>query len=241
MVGAALAGSRVPTPSTTAKSSSATSPLPPPPRRSGTSHAHGHHHHHGHALFHASRTPSPQKKPVGKLMPTLRKEPSASDSDDEATDPHAKHKKKRRGPLHPKHPNKHAEGARKRWRDAITERERKRYEGVWAANRGLLLSRRDLSPAVTQHPNTVTAGLQDEVSALVVRDLWGRSRLPPHVLEEVWNLVDGRGVGRLTREEFVVGMWLVDQALKGRKVPVKVQESVWASVRGAAGVRVRIR
>ncbi|KKY27823.1 putative eps15-like protein [Diplodia seriata] len=170
-------------------------------------------------------------------MPTLRKEPSASDSD-LSDDPHGKHKKKRH--LRPKHPNKHAEGARKRWRETITERERKRYEGVWAANRGVLLAPHLLHPAVTQHPNTTLEGLRDDVSALVVRDIWARARLPPHVLEEVWNLVDGRGVGRLRREEFVVGLWLIDQALKGRKLPVKVQESVWASVRGA-GVKVRIR
>lgn len=82
--------------------------------------------------------------------------------------------------------------------------------------------------------------LKDEVVNFVVRDIWNRSRLPAHVLEEVWELVDGRGVGRLRREEFVVGMWLIDQVLKGKKLPVKVQESVWASVKGA-GVKVRIR
>lgn len=220
MVGAALAGSRVATPSK--------SPLPPPPRRSG---ANAHHHHHPH-IFH-SRTPSPTKKP-GKLMPTLRKEPSSSDS---SSDRDAKHKKKRH--LRPKHPNKHSEGSRKRWRDSITEREKKRYEGVWAANRGLYLHPSQVHPSALQaYPNP--QDLQDEVAALVVRDIWGRSRLPPHVLEEVWELVDSRGVGRLLREEFVVGLWLIDQALKGRKLPVKVQESVWASVRGAR-VKVRIR
>lgn len=204
MVGAALAGSRAPTPSK--------SPLPPPPRRSGNTH-----HHHPH-IFN-TRTPSPTKKPVGKLMPTLRKEPSSTDSD---SDTNNKHKKTRH--LRPKHPNKHSEGSRKRWRDAVTEREKKRYEGVWAANRGLFLP-----PAQA-----------DEVAAMVVRDIWARSRLPPHVLEEVWELVDSRRVGRLLREEFVVGLWLIDQGLKGRKLPVRVRESVWASVRGAM-VKVRVR
>lgn len=226
MVGAALAGSRVSTPASQSKS-----PLPPPPRRSGNQH----HHHHPH-LFHShnhSRETSPTKKP-GKLMPTLRKEPSSSDSESGRD---AKHKKKRA--LGPKHPNKHAEGTRKRWRDSINEREKKRYEGVWAANRGLYLHPSQLHPAVLASvPNPEE--LKDEVVNFVVRDIWNRSRLPPHVLEEVWELVDGRGVGRLRREEFVVGMWLIDQVLKGKKLPIKVQESVWASVRGA-GVKVRIR
>jgi hypothetical protein len=130
-----------------------------------------------------------------------------------------------------KHPNKHHEGTRKRWRDAITERERKRYEGVWAANKGLfILPSRD--------PNAEDP--TNDVLNLIVKDIWMRSRLAEHVLEEVWDLVDGRGIGRLCREEFVVGMWLIDQRLKGRKLPFKVSDSVWDSVRGV-GVKVKVR
>lgn len=80
----------------------------------------------------------------------------------------------------------------------------------------------------------------DEVLSLVVRDIWLRSRLPVQVLEEVWFLVDRRGVGRLTKEEFVVGLWLIDQRLKGRKLPPRVGDSVWASVTGL-GTKVRIK
>ena len=134
-----------------------------------------------------------------------------------------------------KHPNKHHEGTRKRWRDAITERERKRYEGVWAANKGILL------------PNYAGrgSGVEDDdpsqdVANLVVREIWSRSRLPEHVLEEVWALVDGREVGRLTRVEFVVGLWLVDQRLRGRKLPTRVSDSVWTSARGL-GIKVKVR
>lgn len=130
-----------------------------------------------------------------------------------------------------KHPNKHHEGTRKRWRDAITERERKRYEGLWAANKGLFIM--PSKGELTEDPML-------DVSNLVARDIWMRSRLPDHVLEEVWDLVDGRGIGRLRREEFVVGMWLIDQRLKGRKLPLRVSDSVWESVRGA-GVRVKVR
>lgn len=121
-----------------------------------------------------------------------------------------------------KHPHKHHEGDRKRWRDQITERERKRYEGVWAANKGMHLPE-DSHSAVCN---------------LVVQDIWNRSRLSNHVLEEVWDLVDNEGFGRLNKEEFVVGMWLIDQSLKGRKLPVKVSDSVWSSVRRLTGIKV---
>lgn len=154
----------------------------------------------------------------------MRKEPTSSD--EEAMTPHGKHYKSNRVFGIRKHPNKHHEGDRKRWRDEVTERERKRYEGVWAANRGLHLHVSDGDVA------------RNSVCNLVVRDIWRRSRLPDVVLEEVWALVDGGGEGRLGRAEFVVGMWLVDQRLKGRKLPVRVGESVWRSARGVGGVLV---
>lgn len=64
---------------------------------------------------------------------------------------------------------------------------------------------------------------------LVVRDIWSRSQLPPNALEHVWNLVDGSGDGLLRKGEFVVGMWLIDQQLKGHKLPATVPDTVWDS------------
>ncbi|TKA43222.1 hypothetical protein B0A49_13825 [Cryomyces minteri] len=196
------------------------------PRRRPQNHSYEKHHK-SHHLFRNSRTPSPAKK---GMRHTMRKEPSSSDSEDEG--PYQKHKKKR---LMRKHPNKHHEGDRKRWRDAITERERKRYEGVWAANRGLHVVLEEVNLQTPAVANTVN----EQVCSLVVRDIWSRSRLPEHVLEEVWGLVDTQGVGRLSKEEFVVGMWLIDQCLKGRKLPIKVSDSVWGSVRTVGGIKVR--
>ncbi|KAF2140789.1 uncharacterized protein K452DRAFT_299494 [Aplosporella prunicola CBS 121167] len=238
MVGAALASSQGTSPAST----SAGPPLPPP--RKGEQHhhhllPHGHHKNPLHALPLTSRTPSPPKRTGANgtplLRPTLRKQPSSS-SEDSDSGRDTKHKRKRH--LGPKAPNRHAEGARRRWRDSVTPREKKRYEGVWAANKGLCLEM--VYPRCGLKAEDEGRGLEDEVVGAVVRDIWGRSRLPAGVLQEVWDLVDERGVGRLRREEFVVGMWLVDQALKGRKLPVKVQESVWRSVTGA-GVKIRVR
>jgi len=178
---------------------------------------------------------------------TLRKEASSEEEKEER-------ERKRHHHILKKHPNKHAEGDRKRWRDSITERERKRYEGVWATNRGLLLSlslsRPDSPNKTSNNPLTSSSShslavtkqaelnLLDCVHALIVKDIWCRSQLALQTLAEIWALVDGLGEGRLRREEFVVGMWLVDQCLKGRKLPVRVGESVWESVRVLRGVRV---
>ena len=52
-------------------------------------------------------------------------------------------------------------------------------------------------------------------------------------------MVDSQGNGRLKKEEFVVGLWLVDQRLKGRKLPGRVSDSVWNSVRFLQGIKIR--
>jgi hypothetical protein len=199
---------------------------------------------HHHLPFHRSPSPPKQSPPkaTGKLRTTMRKDPSSSEDEDEVE----KYKKKGSrilGMKQRKHPNKHHEGERKRWRDQITERERKRYEGVWAANKGLFLPSTSPAPqATSSSPGRapIENDISQDVLNLVVHEIWLRSRLPIHVLEEVWDLVDSRAIGRLKRDEFVVGLWLIDQRLKGRKLPVKVTDSVWASVRGT-GIKVKVR
>ncbi|MCJ1281533.1 Increased rDNA silencing protein [Xylographa opegraphella] len=200
-------------------SSRATSPIKASPSYS-RSHSRSRH------LFlppqHLSRASSPTKP----MRQTLRKLSTHSDDD---------HKKHHHYILK-KHPNKHAEGDRKRWRESITERERKRYEGLWAANRGLLLDP-SLSTGDSKQESTFDA--RECVHGLVVKDIWKRSQLAPNMLEDIWELVSTPKEGQLRREEFVVGTWLVDQCLKGRKLPVRVGDSVWDSVKGLSGVRIR--
>jgi hypothetical protein len=82
---------------------------------------------------------------------------------------------------------------------------------------------------------------------MVVHDLWMRSRLPRSELETIWNLVIASEPGKppppaqnsLNKEQFVVGLWLIDQRLKGRKLPIRVSETVWASVKGLQGIKVK--
>ena len=225
LVASSLASSRAPSPRKLE--------VPPPPSRRR--------HQHGLSL---SRSMSPVKRPArGGMRHTLRKEESedSTDSDDDEH-PYRKHQKKR---LVRKHPNKHHEGDRKRWRDAVTERERKRYEGVWATNKGILCSltadeERELGRESRRgDAEARKEALQDQICNLVAREIWLRSRLPEVVLENVWDLVDSEGVGRLSKEEFVVGMWLIDQRLKGRKLPTRVTDSVWQSVRSIEGIKIR--
>ena len=223
MVAGSLASSRAPSPRKM-------EPPPPPTRRQK-----------GHTPLSFSRTPSPAKAGMRRTLRNTESD-SSDDDDEDKLHPYGKHKKKR---LVRKHPNKHHEGDRKRWRDAVTERERKRYEGVWAANKGMYysFSREEESSfrRAPEAPETrdLKEAVSDEVSSIVVRDIWRRSRLPDAALETVWDLVDDEHVGRLSKEEFVVGMWLIDQRLKGRKLPVKVSDSVWASVKGLQGIKIR--
>ncbi|KAK3650758.1 Increased rDNA silencing protein [Elasticomyces elasticus] len=212
IVASSLASARAPSPRKM-------DPPPPIPSRS-----------HKHHRLGFSRTPSPTKH--AGMRHTLRKEESEDSGTEDENHPYGKHKKKR---IVRKHPNKHHEGDRKRWRDAVTERERKRYEGVWAANKGMHCS---LTAEEKQQRKRDTI-MADQVSNIVARDVWSRSRLSEVVLESVWDLVDTEGVGRLGKEEFVVGMWLIDQRLKGRKLPPKVSDSVWQSVRGLQGIKIR--
>ena len=198
IVAASLASSRAPSPTKT----------PPPPPRRHKSHPLFYNHH---SQGQTSRTPSP-----AKVMRQTMREPLPSDDDVE---------NKKKGILMRKHPHKHHEGNRKRYRAAVTERERRRYDGLWAANKGLWMD----------------VNSSNSVLNLVVRDIWSRSRLPIDVLAEIWDLVNIHGRDRLQRSEFIVGMWLIDQRLKGRKLPFMVSESVWNSVRLLHGVDVSQR
>lgn len=159
--------------------------------------------------------------------------------------------------------------------DRISENDRKRYEGVWASNRGLYLkyvvkrlngvdygttdnkeqiivdeedSMRAARLSAKQQANTVLganggylsadfhninyAEISQLIHGSVVQRIWKRSGLSSETLREIWDLVDYRKDGTLNKPEFLVGMWLVDQCLYGRKLTKKVPESVWESLEG---------
>lgn len=86
----------------------------------------------------------------------------------------------------------------------------------------------------------------DEVDAkqlihgVVVKRIWQRSKLPNATLKSIWDMVDFRRDGTLNKVEFVVGMWLVDQCLYGRKLPKEVKPEIWDSL-GNIGLSVVFR
>jgi hypothetical protein len=213
IVASSLASSRAPSPAKNV-------PAPPPPRRSSLSRTMFRHRH-------SSDTDLPRHVvPHQGMRQTLRKNLSDENEDENS----------RRNHRHfIKHPNKHREGSRKRWKDRVTERERKRYEGVWAANKGIFLTSQFLLP---NEELVLETSKSELVLDLVVRDIWNRSRLPTDALAEIWDLVDRQGVGTLTRDEFVLGLWLIDQRLRGRKLPTRVSPTLWASVRHAQGLKI---
>ncbi|KAL2271506.1 hypothetical protein VTJ83DRAFT_877 [Remersonia thermophila] len=203
------------------------------------------------------------------MLQTLRDGGSLSD-DEEERRRRQQHQQRRRDKMfrgNRKHA--HHEGSRRRWRDEITPRERRRYEAVWASNRGLFLrpgwglpyqppegrnghggvNHGDVNDD-SDNDNDDGSWWSDQIEAsralppapeaelvvnVVVRDIWRRSRLPADELAEVWDLVDRDGRGALARDEFVVGMWLIDQRLRGRKIPARVSQSVWESAGASRG------
>lgn len=80
----------------------------------------------------------------------------------------------------------------------------------------------------------------EDIHGYVVAQLWRRSHLSDDVLCQVWDLVDNNQDGTLDRSSFVVGMWLVDQCLYGRKLPTKVDDAIWKSV-GHLQVKIRVK
>eukprot|EP01089_Gocevia_fonbrunei_P000522 TRINITY_DN1053_c0_g1_i2.p1 TRINITY_DN1053_c0_g1~~TRINITY_DN1053_c0_g1_i2.p1 ORF type:complete len:446 (-),score=93.20 TRINITY_DN1053_c0_g1_i2:26-1363(-) len=51
------------------------------------------------------------------------------------------------------------------------------------------------------------------------RDLLGRSGLPQNDLAKIWILADADSDGKLTNEEFVVAMFLINTKMKGKSIP----------------------
>ncbi|KAK9447264.1 uncharacterized protein V1518DRAFT_457510 [Limtongia smithiae] len=115
--------------------------------------------------------------------------------------------------------------ADKPWKNLIVSgsmsiSESKRYGALWAANRGTILP----------------PELSNCVHGLVVRKIWERSRLNYEILEKIWNLVSRNKDSYLTQDEFMVGTWLIDQCLYGRKLPLNLPPEVWMGLQ--LGVRI---
>lgn len=115
----------------------------------------------------------------------------------------------------------------------VTEMERKRYESMWISNRFQYLNLLPWWPdndsenqVKTNHP-LPPDGL---ILGLVVKDIWLRSNLPMNILATIYQMIDFRMDGTLDRKSFIVGMWLIDQCLYGKKLPDRIEPKIWNSV-----------
>lgn len=114
----------------------------------------------------------------------------------------------------------------------VTPAERKRYEGMWVSNRCLYLELLPWWASVISGQSAPPVKLPEDglILNLVVKDIWARSNLPNDLLRQIYEKVDTRQDGTLDRKSFIVGMWLVDQCLYGRKLPREINQQVWDSV-----------
>ena len=112
----------------------------------------------------------------------------------------------------------------------ITPQEKKRYEGIWVSNRNSYLSLLPPSWKSQYENEVIEEGDEDVILNILVYEIWSRSHLSPKLLRQIYNMVDLYKDGLLRRRSFIVGMWLIDQCLYGKKLPPKVDDRVWQSV-----------
>lgn len=91
-----------------------------------------------------------------------------------------------------------------------------------------------------EDPLEIVARRANDVHGYSVSRLWRRSRLPEDTLAQIWDLVDNNKDGTLDHSGFVIGMWLCDQCLYGRKLPPKIAPELWQSA-GKLNLKIRVK
>ncbi|VEU21228.1 DEKNAAC102174 [Brettanomyces naardenensis] len=68
------------------------------------------------------------------------------------------------------------------------------------------------------------------------RDIFLKARLPVQILEKIWNLVDRRQTGELTRPQFIVAMHLIQSFLNKSMtiLPTVLPEPIWSAAKQSA-------
>lgn len=134
--------------------------------------------------------------------------------------------------------------------NVIGPSEKKRYDGVFVTNKGAYMGRDSrIGTGAYAAFICALAPPPERIHGIVVREIWKRSKLNQDTLARIWGLVitdrlyrwcqmyeedpppaENFDDGTLTREEFIVGMWTIDQCLYGRKLPKVISREVWKSV-----------
>ncbi|KAG0196736.1 Increased rDNA silencing protein [Mortierella sp. GBA30] len=63
-----------------------------------------------------------------------------------------------------------------------------------------------------------------------VHAVYVRSRLESRMLAQIWDLVDVDNAGRLSRAQFCMGLYLIDERLSSGLIPLEVSDELWVSV-----------
>ncbi|KAF9292559.1 Increased rDNA silencing protein [Mortierella alpina] len=63
-----------------------------------------------------------------------------------------------------------------------------------------------------------------------VHAIYVRSRLDSKTLAQIWDLVDVDNAGRLSRAQFCMGLYLIDERLASGLIPLEVSDELWVSV-----------
>ncbi|KAF0525485.1 epidermal growth factor receptor substrate 15-like 1 [Gigaspora margarita] len=84
-----------------------------------------------------------------------------------------------------------------------------------------------IKPDAKERYETVFEANKDDdgyIDGAVVKEIYVRSRLDNQTLCKIWELLDTDEDGRLSKNEFSVGMFLIDERLRGNPVPDELPE-----------------
>ncbi|KAF9957626.1 hypothetical protein BGZ72_001611 [Mortierella alpina] len=76
--------------------------------------------------------------------------------------------------------------------------------------------------------NSVSSG--EFIEGGKVHAIYVRSRLDSKTLAQIWDLVDIDNAGRLSRAQFCMGLYLIDERLASGLIPLEVSDELWVSV-----------
>ena len=69
-----------------------------------------------------------------------------------------------------------------------------------------------------------------EQTGAKVHAIYVKSRLDSKTLAQIWDLVDVDNAGRLSRAQFCMGLYLIDERLASGLIPLEVSAELWVSV-----------
>lgn len=93
------------------------------------------------------------------------------------------------------------------------------------------LTNHDISKFAQLFAKNAPSGI---INGQQARNIFLKAKLPTNVLGQIWALVDRQNSGQLTRDEFIVAMYLIQGSLNGviKQVPPTLPQSIWDQLKG---------